>query len=170
MSSKKNKRGLANPPSVPARPFAPKPQQNIIEATSSVQQIQQFAGPLPHPDVLRGYEAAHQGLAERIVKMAEAQAAHRQEIEKRAVDAQISEAGRMRDERKRGQVFGLVAVLASLVIGGAVAWHGQQWAGGGIGSIGLTGLVVAFIVGRKEDAAPPTARDERRETLPAKKA
>lgn len=40
-----------------------------------------FSGPLPSPDILAGYEKTFPGAAERIISMAEAQAAHRQRIE-----------------------------------------------------------------------------------------
>jgi uncharacterized membrane protein len=53
-----------------------------VEATA-------FQGPLPPPDLLIRYNDAFMGCAERIVKMAETQAAHRQAIETRAIGAKI---------------------------------------------------------------------------------
>lgn len=38
-------------------------------------------GPLPHPDILRLYDGVVPGLAERIVKMAEREQAHRHEMD-----------------------------------------------------------------------------------------
>lgn len=40
-----------------------------------------FVGPLPHPNTLQGYEQACKGAANRIIKMAENQFQHRQNIE-----------------------------------------------------------------------------------------
>lgn len=41
-----------------------------------------FSGPIPPPQTMAGYETALPGSADRILKMAEEQSAHRQEMEK----------------------------------------------------------------------------------------
>lgn len=106
-------------------------------------------GPLPHPDILAGYENILPGAADRIITLAESEATHRREIEKKAVEAEI--AG-LRDEAKdtsRGQFCGLIIGLAAIFSGAYSATHGAQWAGGFIGAGGVIGLVSAFIIGRK---------------------
>lgn len=70
-----------------------------------------FAGPLPPPEVLQGYNGAFVGCAERIVAMAERQSAHRQEIEKMVIESNCR-------AQSRGQWFAFV--LALVVIGGGV--------------------------------------------------
>ncbi len=42
-----------------------------------------FSGPLPSPQTLEGYENSVPGSAERILKMAESQVYHRQDMEKK---------------------------------------------------------------------------------------
>jgi uncharacterized membrane protein len=62
------------------------------------------SGPLPAPETLKKYDEIVPGLAERIVKMAESQGAHRIELEKSVIKNQISES-------KRGQYFALFIAL-----------------------------------------------------------
>lgn len=65
------------------------PQERLIASrTTSELTVQsfEFSGPLPPPQILRGYNDAFAGCAERIVAMAERQSAHRQEIEKMVID------------------------------------------------------------------------------------
>jgi len=48
-----------------------------------------FIGPIPPPDILRGYDKVLPGLADRIVGMAEAEGSHRRDQERLALDAEI---------------------------------------------------------------------------------
>ncbi len=49
---------------------------------------QRYSGPIPHPDILRGFEEILPGSADRIIRMAEKQSEHRQEMEKKMVHAE----------------------------------------------------------------------------------
>lgn len=118
--------------------------------------------------MLKQYEAMLPGLANRIIAMAEQEAAHRRKIEEDIVKAQLKDAEKYRVAEIVGQVCGLIIGITA--IGGATysAVHGAQWTGGFIGTAGVTGLVTAFILGRtlqmrqrKEDAE--TARKNARE-------
>ena len=44
-----------------------------------------FSGPLPHPDIMKGYDDIVPGAAERILKMAENQQNHRFKLEEKIV-------------------------------------------------------------------------------------
>ena len=48
-----------------------------------------FSGPIPPPDLLRKYEEINPGFADRIMRQAEAQTAHRIEIEKKVISSDI---------------------------------------------------------------------------------
>ena len=48
-----------------------------------------YSGPLPHPDHLRHFEATLPGAADRIIKMAEKQSAHRREMEALTVKSRL---------------------------------------------------------------------------------
>ena len=58
-----------------------KPGEEAYIATVVQQEIQQFSGPLPHPEIMKGYENLLPGCTERIIKMAEEEALHRHSIE-----------------------------------------------------------------------------------------
>lgn len=77
----------------PARPE--KAAEETVEL--SVQSVQHFQGPLPPPQALVQYEAALPGCAERIVSMAEEQAAHRRALESRVITENLA-------AERRGQI------------------------------------------------------------------
>jgi uncharacterized membrane protein len=135
---------------------APPSRQPLIDTTAPLtlsMQINQSSmtasGPLPPPEILARYDAVSPGLADRLVKMAEAEAAHRRDVEHKAQEAQATDLVAYRRSEMWGQTFGLTIGLAA--IGGAVycAVHQAQWTGSFIGTAGVTGLVTAFIVGRR---------------------
>src|SRR3989338_3375865 len=64
-------------------------QNKNSEARGMLVQHQEFSGPLPPPEVLRQFDQVVPGAAERIIKMAEQQFAHRTELEKKVIDSDI---------------------------------------------------------------------------------
>ena len=68
----------------------------------------QFAGPLPPPEILAGYEEVLPGAAQRIFALTEGQAKHRQELERTIV---VGGAWRS----WAGLVAGLIVALAFLI-------------------------------------------------------
>ena len=124
-----------------------------------------FSGPLPPPEILKEYNEVAPGLAERIVAMAEKEAAHRHTIDHKALDADISEQNKMFSEARLGQLCGLIIGLAAITAGAYTAISGAQWPGGIIGGGGVIGLVSVFIYGRKQPAntpEPPTPSDSQK--------
>ena len=71
-----------------------------------------YSGPIPPAIELEKFEKVLPGAADRILSMAENQSAHRQKMEKTALNAQIN-------AERLGQIFGLVIFLVA-VIGGVV--------------------------------------------------
>ena len=69
-----------------------------------------FAGPLPHPNILGKYEQIQKGAANRIIKMAEKQSSHRQDIEKKVIQSNVW-------NERIGMVFAFIITL-SIVVGG----------------------------------------------------
>ena len=104
----------------------------IEQIIKTVSMESHFHGPIPHPEILKGYNDVIPDAAERILKMAENQAIHRQDVEKEVVSSGI-----------RNETLGLV--MAFLIVVGTI--------GSGIFLIfankGLLGLssVIAAIVG-----------------------
>ena len=74
-------------------------------------ELRLFAGPLPPPDLLKEYNEAFPGCAERIVAMAEKEQQHRHETSKQETSAEILLA-------RRGQLIG--AALAAIVLLGGI--------------------------------------------------
>ena len=114
-----------------------KTQQQIIRqqvVTSS------FAGPLPPPDILIQYNDAVPNAAERIIAMAERQAAHRIELEGRVAKADIRRSN-------AGLIAGLIVALAGLATAFFLIDRGHEIAGMTLGGIDLAGLVTVFVYG-----------------------
>lgn len=83
---------------------------NELPKKANQVEVSSFEGPLPHPQIIYGYEKVVSGSADRIIKMAENNQAHRITWEKNALNASIS-------STKRSQWMGfglsLVAICAA---------------------------------------------------------
>lgn len=144
------------------QPDAPNPKQSDVvkpaaDAAGSVPEqiristqiaMQMQTGPIPPPDVLKKYNEVEPGLAQRIIAMAEAEAAHRRSIETQFVAIQGRDQAAYRRSELFGQVFGLMIGLAYAVGAVYAAVHGAQIAASIFGTAGVGGLVTAFIMGR----------------------
>lgn len=120
--------------------------------------VQRFRSPYIPPEYLERYEAVVPGLARQIVDQANAQTAHRQELERTVV----SGAERRAD---RGQNFGLIIALAFLVATVILGLGGQPWLAGVLGSIDLVALVAVFVLGKQKQEARAQAPDPPVENL-----
>lgn len=97
-----------------------------------------FAGPLPPPDVLKGYEEVLEGSADRIFKMAEAQSAHRQSLESVAVNG-----GHRRSWW--GLWLGFASTLVVMGLGAGMVFAGHDAAGATVMGIDVVGLAGVFV-------------------------
>ena len=120
----------------------PKSQNNTGSLVVKREVSQSFSGPLPHPDVLRQFNEVVPGAAERIIKMAEEQSAHRKELEKKVIDSDISRS-------KWGQILGFIIAITGLGVSAMVSVYGNALAGGIIGVGTLVSLVGVFMYGSK---------------------
>ena len=143
---------MADPPST--NPPSPQPAERV-KAAALFQQKFQFTGPLPPPGILEQYEKICPGASTRIMDAAHAESVHRQTLESTALGANVEAMRRQYAEARLGQVFALIIALVFVLVGGYVSIHGQPWSGTILGSVGLGGIVTAFIVGR-EKANPPS--------------
>jgi len=85
MPRSKSRNRQPNPPTVSAaRPATPQP---VAHAHVIQQKFHQ--GPIPPSEELANYDRIAPGAAERIIRMAEEQAAHRRELETRSLQADI---------------------------------------------------------------------------------
>lgn len=113
----------------------------VIEKTTHIRSVR--SAPLPEPSELAVYNQIIPNGADRIMKMAEAQTAHRIEIEKTVIYSQKNQAF-------RGQVFGLIVGLGGLSLATFAAMNGHDWFGGAIGSGTLVSLVYVFVQSREK--------------------
>lgn len=102
------------------------------------------SGPIPDPMTLEGYNRIVPGAADRIIRMAEEQSAHRQRIEAIAIKS------RARDSLI-GIISGLIIALVTIAAGTFIIYIGKVWSGTIIGSAGLVGLVSVFIYGTRSN-------------------
>lgn len=124
--------------------------------------LESFSGPIPTPELLKAYEDIFPGSAERIFRMAEIQAEHRQSIEKVVVNGDSRRAD-------RGLNYGLIVALGALVVTLVLVLTGHEWAGGIIGSLDLIGLVGVFVYGSERRRSERAIKAEKmREVIQSK--
>lgn len=110
--------------------------------------IQHYQGPVPPPDILKGYEEILPGAAERMLSMAEKEQNHRHQID--TTETTIEKSFH-RDEAKRdarGQYIAAFLAVFSLSISTYLSLQGHSVIAGVIGGTTVIGLVSAFVVGR----------------------
>ena len=125
----------------PALPHDPSNQSARRQMTASMS-MEAFQGPIPPPAVLESYERIVPGAAERILKMAENQAAHRQDIEKIVVRSGT-----------RASLLGIV--VSAIIVVCAFGWSAYALSIGqtaqavkGI-TVTILGFAVTFIYGKR---------------------
>lgn len=101
-----------------------------------------YAGPLPSPEAFTRYEQVCAGAADRIISMAENQAAHRQTLEK------LHEETVARNS-KMGIICALIIALSVLIVGALCILTGHDYAGSFIVTLDLASLCGIFIYGTK---------------------
>ena len=113
----------------------------LFAVVASYQTSQIHVGPLPSPDDIEKYGRHITDGANRIMRMAETQAEHRQQLEKLMISSSLNQS-------RRGQIFGLIIGILGLLVGAAVAIKGHDWVGGTIAGATVVGLVAAFLNGK----------------------
>lgn len=102
----------------------------------------EFSGPIPPPSIIAGYEEVVPGAADRIIKMAEIQAAHRQSMEKIEVktEARDSLLGIL-----FAFILGIGSIIACIVVVLTVRENAGAIAGSLLGVTGIGSIVTAFL-------------------------
>lgn len=114
-----------------------------VEFQAIVRHETSFSGPLPPPEVIRGYDQILPGGAERIFAMAEREQLFRHQLENTAVTGAI-----LKD--RRGQWMGFSITIIILLIASISAWRGNTTFAGALIAIDLIGLVSVFVLGRRQ--------------------
>lgn len=142
-------------PIVPSKRTDPPEHQTLVH-----QQFETISGPVPPPQILKGYGDVDPSFPQRILEMAENEQSHRHDMERETLDAQKDDLKRDRMEARLGQVFGLIIGLAAIVGGVVAAIMDAQWSGSIIGGGGVIGLVFVFIKGRHDASNPEEPRKQ----------
>ena len=149
---------MAKKPQAPNRPQPP-----VTGAAIQVQNVSQsFEGPLPPPSLLKQYNDAVDGAAERILTMAEQESLHRRAQENAATQANIAAQQQQlqiaRDQTRAvfrsdtiGQSLGFVVSLASVIGCVYLALNGQPWVATALAGLPLVGIIRAL----RERPRPP---------------
>lgn len=117
--------------------------QKIIKAFNSISIQHTFSGPLPHPDILKGYNDVVKDGAERILAMAEKQSHHRISLE----DFAVREGFR---QSKHGQIYGFIIGLVVLLLATYLGLNGHDWLAGVFGTSTIGAFLAAFVLGKKQ--------------------
>lgn len=132
MSRRKNK-NLARQHNGP--PQQQQPQQQIL--------AQNWQGPIPPPGALEHVDRIVPGGADRLIRMAEQQQAHRIAMEASLIQSNIV-------DTSRGQIFGVVVALVAVVGAIYLAATGAPWqVPVALVSVPILGVVKALIDGRR---------------------
>lgn len=115
---------------------------NPQQAVTTIQVQSQYQGIIPPPAMLQGYENIIPGGAERILKMAEEQHAHRIKMEDKVIKS---------DTRNSflGVIFAFLIALIVLFIAFYAIKKDKPITGAFLSTIGLGSLVGTFIYGTK---------------------
>ena len=131
-------------------------QSNNIEETNaaninSEEQVKQvvaevirseFSGPIPPPSIIRGYEEILPGAADRIMRMAENQSAHRQNMESKMIGTESRDS-------LLGIIFaftlGIGCIAAAIIIVVSVPQNAGAISSALIGVTGIGSIIATFI-------------------------
>lgn len=125
-------------------------QRELVPSVGYKRTLEYHSGPLPSPEVLGRYNDAVPDAAERILRMAENEAAHRREIERFSMKSNLR-------LEARGQIFAFA--IAMLSVGGGLAVIAQErpllGAAGALTAVGtLVGLFL-WTKARPDGPSPP---------------
>lgn len=142
---------ITNPSHIPPTPtYAP----TMINGQMVVAAAQRISGPIPTASEMMGYKEVGEDLPDRIMKMAEANAATERKLRERNQEFQLIDSLARR-------LIALVALLAILIASCWMIAYGHNIVGPLIGGTGILGVIYAFI--RKDRSA-----DESPKVAPAK--
>lgn len=124
-----------------------KSKKKIIKIISEIafEKKSSFSGPIPPPEILRGYNNVITDGGERIMKMAESQSAHRIRLEELTIREGIKQSG-------RGQTYGFILGLVGLGLAGLLAYLGHETTAVVLASTTIVGLVAVFVIGKKSQS------------------
>lgn len=116
-------------------------EKRMVKAVAKVMQSE-FSGPIPPPNMIKGYEAILPGAADRIITMAEKQSSHRQEMERKIISTESRDS-------LLGIFFafmlGIGCIAASIVIVVLVPENAGAISSSALGIAGMGTIIGTFI-------------------------
>lgn len=137
-------------------------QVNQSEVKKVVAEVIQgeFSGPIPPPSIIEGYERVVPGSADRIIKMAERQSLHRQQMEEKMIDAESRDS-------LLGVIFafvlGISCIIAAVIMVYLVPQNAGAIAGALLGVTGIGSITSSFITSTRRSGGKKNK--EQREDL-----
>lgn len=117
-------------------------EEQVKQVVAEVVKQELFSGPIPHPDIMRGYEDILPGSANRILVMAENQSMHRQSMERKMIEAE-SRDGLL------GILFafclGAGCIIAAVIMVVMVPQNSGAISGAILGTAGIGSIIATFI-------------------------
>lgn len=123
--------------------------------------LEMWQGPLPHPRQLEAFGSISPDFPERIMAMAERQAAHRQTVEKMEQQIVLDADQQRHKTIRMGQVLGFTLCLTSILGGMVVIVSGHLITGGIISMSPIPLIVTAFVGGRFSNREPKPAGEKK---------
>jgi uncharacterized membrane protein len=118
--------------------------------------IRHYSGPLPSPEMLKGYAEACEGGAERIMAAFEREAAHRQRmeldshsLEREVVQANIKFVANEQSLASRGQVIAAALALFFGISGLVLGLKGHDVLAGTLVTSTIGAILTAFVIGHQ---------------------
>lgn len=122
-------------------------------------QTQVYEGPVPHPDIMAGFERLVPGAAREMFDLARVESEHRREMEKLANEANVAAQSRqlaLAEYQAKsvfrsdlvGQFCGLVVAVGCVVGAVFLALNDQPWVAGLLASIPTAAVIQAFMAKR----------------------
>jgi uncharacterized membrane protein len=166
MSSKRrrNNQGSSNnqqPVQIPQHPNQKPLAQAMSQNFPQMQQIAGIAttsyqGPIPHPDILKGFDALVPGSAKTLIDLAMTESSHRRELESKALEANIFAQKKQLEITEyqnkavfrtdlSGQILGAVTSLFCIVSAVYLIMNGHEGAAMVLASIPIGAIVKSFM-------------------------
>ncbi len=137
----------------------PESQKLVFKAVKS-----SFSGPLPHPEIMKGYEEVVPGAAQRILDMTEKRMDHRMNLETRDMDLAHKNLDKEFNLAKTSLIFGgimgLILIIACIIL----VYQDKTIAGFSMLIPIVLALIVKKTMDNKKNQEPSTEAEESADT------
>lgn len=132
---------------------------NLVAQMIAVSQVS-FSGPMPHPDILKGYKDLIPDAPERILQMAEQEQKHRIEVESKMLAQNNMNIIESAKANKRSQIIAFILAFILVASGVALTILGHAIVGGTIFGTTIVGVVAVFITGKSRKDTKEAEKQE----------